>query len=80
MTSTVTKLTARAIDAGSQHGVELVAVVLLIVLLVLYQIVRSLGDPRAARSSRVYLIAIAPLLLVFGAVVVRNLVDVLSSS
>jgi hypothetical protein len=79
VTTTVTELTGRVIEAGSHQGVGVVAVGLLILLLVQHAILRAGGDPRATQTSRAYLIAIVPLFLAFGSVVVTRLIDVLQS-
>ena len=80
MTTTVTKLTVRAIDSGSHAvGAGIAAVILLIVLLIEYQIFPMMGATAAARRARVYLPTIAPLLVAFVVVVIARLVDELSS-
>ena len=80
MTSTVTKLTVRLIEAGPQKGAGVVAVVLLIVLLIQSQFLQTVGGPRWVGRRRVFQIAIAPLMVAFVVVIVTRLAENLSSS
>jgi hypothetical protein len=81
VTSTVTKVTARVIESGSEAAsAAVVAIVLLIALLVLYQLVQVLGGPLASRRQAALRVAIAPLLIVFVMVLTTRLADVLESS
>ncbi len=81
MTSTVTELTARVIESRSlTMGAGVVAVVLLIVLLIQYQVLPMMGGASAVRRSRVYLVAIGPLCAAFVVVVITRLADSLNST
>jgi hypothetical protein len=80
MTSTVTKLTAQVIESGSQGGVGVVTVVLLIVLLIHSQFLQTVGGPHGVGRRRVFRIAIAPLMVAFVMVIITRLVENVSSS
>jgi hypothetical protein len=81
VTSTVTQLTARVIESRSQTmAAGAIAVVLLIVLLIQYQMLPMLGGASALRRSRVYLVAIGPLCVAFVVVVITRLADALNST
>jgi hypothetical protein len=79
VTSTVTKLTAQVIDSKS-GAVGIVAIVLLIVLLIQYEMVQTVGSSHRPERRATYRIAIAPLLVVFAVVVTTRLAEVIHFS
>jgi hypothetical protein len=80
VTSTVNKLTTRLVESGPQGAIGVVAMVVLIVLLIQYELARTMGGSFGADRRRAYLVAIGPLLVAFTIVVMARLVDVLDSS
>jgi hypothetical protein len=80
VTSTVTKLTARVIESGPHAGVGVVAIVLLIVLLIEVEVLRTVGGPQWLDRRPVFQVAIAPLLVAFVVVIVTRLAESLNSS
>jgi hypothetical protein len=80
MTSTVNKLTVRLVESGPQGAIGVVAMVVLIVLLIQYELARTMGGPFGADRRLAYRVAIGPLLVAFTIVVITRLGDVIHPS
>lgn len=79
MISTVTTTTVSTITTavGTAVSLGLIAVLVLISFLVAKELASADGHPRLQRLSRLLNVAIVPLLMVFTAIVVAKVVEVL---
>jgi hypothetical protein len=82
MTSTVTEVT-RAFITSTMYStlsptLGIIAIVLLVVLLIERELLRASGGPRSSLWLQTLNIAIVPLLLTFGLVVIARLIDIMS--
>ncbi len=81
MTATVTGTTIATIWSHINNALTttfgLVAILLLIMLLLLKEIIRTKGGVKADRQLKILDIAIIPLLVVFGLVIIMRLVALL---
>ncbi len=79
MTSTVTEVTRTLILSSTYESLSTslgaIAILLLFVLLVLKELMRARGGPHSRRWMRTLDIAIAPLLLTFGIIVIMRLIN-----
>jgi hypothetical protein len=80
VTSTVDKLTIRLVESGPQGAIGVVATVMLIVLLIQYELARTMGGSFGEGRRRAFRVAIGPLLVAFTIVVITRLADVLHPS
>lgn len=81
MTTTVTELTKGIITSTTYNTLSrtfgVVAIVLLAILLTQKELIRASGDERSAINIRTLNIAIAPLILVFGVIILKRLLDLI---
>jgi hypothetical protein len=82
MTSFITQVTSEIITASTYGWVSAtfgaIAVLLLVLLLIQKELLRTIGEVRATAWMRAFNIAIAPLLIGFGLIVAMRLVVLLS--
>ncbi len=81
MTSTVTQITQTTIllnaDGSLSDSLGLIAIVLLMVLLIEKELVRSVGGPRSQAWMRALNIAIAPLVLACGLIIILRAINLI---
>ncbi len=81
MTSTVTQLTQTTILLNAYGSLSdslgLIAIVLLMVLLIEKELVRSVGGPRSQAWMRALNIAIAPLVLACGLIIILRAINLI---
>ena len=81
MTATVTEITVTTIRSNIYNALSttigLITILLLIALLLEKELIRAFGSPRSGPWMQALDIAIVPLLLASGLVIVRRFVDLL---
>ncbi len=76
-TTTTSVISSITSTAGLAAGLGLIAVLVLISFLIVKELASAGGNPRLERLSRFLNVAIVPLLVVFGSIVVSRVVEAL---
>ena len=76
-TTTTSVISSITSTAGLATGLGLIAVLVLISFLITKELTSAGGSPKLERLSRFLNVAIVPLLVVFGSIVVSRVVDAL---